>query len=78
MTKLCINPEHLEAVTQKENILRGIGAPAVNARKTHCPRGHPFDGDNLYVKPNGDRQCRICRSVQSKRNNRRFRERLKG
>src|SRR5438445_7913613 len=47
--RLCINPEHLEAVTQKENILRGQGAPAKNARKTHCPQGHPYTANNLYL-----------------------------
>lgn len=32
-----------------------------NARKTHCPKGHPYMGDNLYVDPAGTRQCRKCK-----------------
>lgn len=58
----CCNPGHLEPVTHRENILRGIGPSALNARKTHCPSGHPYSSDNTYIFPrNGSRQCRICR-----------------
>ena len=60
----CVNPRHLEPVTQKVNILRGMGTGAINARKTHCKRGHPFLGKNLRVvigeKQGGDRVCREC------------------
>jgi len=67
----CVNPDHLEPVTPQLNILRGIGPTAVNARKTHCPQGHPYAGDNLrvYTRPNGvtSRYCRTCRSDDSKR-----------
>lgn len=58
----CVNPDHLEAVTLKENTLRGIGPSAVNARKTHCIRGHRLADENLYFYPSrgGDRQCRKC------------------
>lgn len=47
--KSCVNPEHLEPVTAKENTLRGNGQSAVNLRKTHCIRGHRLDGDNLMM-----------------------------
>jgi len=40
----CVNPNHLELVTNKVNCLRGMSAPAKNARKTHCIYGHPFSG----------------------------------
>lgn len=43
----CANPYHLEAVTIRENTLRGISPAAMNAKKTHCKRGHPLSGDNL-------------------------------
>lgn len=33
-----------------------------NAAKTHCKRGHPLDPPNIYVTPNGGRQCRACRT----------------
>lgn len=56
----CINPDHLEAVTPRENILRGEGRAALNARKTHCVNGHPFDEENTYVWRDKQRHCRIC------------------
>lgn len=57
---LCVNHEHLEAVTPKENLIRGVGFSGINARKTHCIRGHELAGDNLYIYPNGGRYCRAC------------------
>ncbi len=60
----CVNPKHLEAVTSRENILRGVGASAKNAKKKACIHGHPFKDENLriQIKPNGDihRCCRVC------------------
>jgi hypothetical protein len=56
----CVRPSHLEAVTFTENVLRGDGPTAKNARKTHCKRNHPLSGENLYVNPQGFRQCRTC------------------
>ena len=58
--RACVYPAHLEAVTIRENILRGNGLAACQARRTHCPYGHPYSGDNLYLKRNGARQCREC------------------
>ena len=52
----CCNPEHLELVTQQINILRGVGPTAVNARKTHCKYGHPFEEHR--------RPCRRCDSIR--------------
>jgi len=57
----CVNPRHLEVVTQRVNMLRGECPSAVNARRTHCIRGHKLSGRNLYVTPTGKRQCRECR-----------------
>lgn len=59
----CVRPDHLEAIDQKTHILeRHNGVTAQNARKTHCPKGHPFVGDNLYIEEQGGgRRCRICR-----------------
>lgn len=62
-TTLCVNPFHLEPVTAKENTRRGRTAEAARhtqLSKTHCPQGHPFSGENLYLKPNGRRECRQC------------------
>lgn len=58
--KACVNPDHLEPVTSRENTLRGIGPSAKNALKTHCYRGHEFLPENTYHYTNGDRGCRIC------------------
>lgn len=38
----------------------------VNKDKTHCPAGHEYAGDNLYVSPRGGRMCRTCRSAQKR------------
>lgn len=56
----CVNPAHMEAVTGRENTLRGEGLAAQNAAKTHCLRGHPLSGDNLLTLKSGERRCRIC------------------
>lgn len=57
----CVNPAHLEIVTPYENSMRGFGVAALNARKTHCPRGHPLSGENLFKQHGGGRGCRQCR-----------------
>lgn len=59
----CVNPVHLEAVTPAENIRRGHGPTAQNARKTHCPQGHLYSPENTYHAPGASgnsRACRIC------------------
>jgi len=58
--RACVNPAHLEPVTHKENILRGKGVTAINAKRTSCIYGHPLSGNNLYIQPNGQRCCREC------------------
>jgi hypothetical protein len=63
---LCVNPSHLEVVTLKENVLRGFGSPAMNARKTHCLKGHPLTLDNVYLY-RGSRSCRMCMRARFKR-----------
>ncbi|MGI5247775.1 HNH endonuclease signature motif containing protein [Dactylosporangium sp. CA-139066] len=54
----CGNPEHLEAVTPRENLVRG-NAGSNQLRKTHCPQGHPYDESNTYHGKKG-RFCRAC------------------
>ena len=56
----CVNPAHLEPVTQRENSLRGVSPAAVNATKTHCPKGHEYTPENTEMD-SGGRRCRICR-----------------
>jgi hypothetical protein len=63
-TTCCVNPDHLEPVTARVNILRGHTLARANAEKTHCKRGHEFTPENTYVqsKRNGrlGRACRTC------------------
>jgi hypothetical protein len=63
----CLNPEHLEAVPHRENLLRGDTITRHNAAVTACPKGHPYSGPNLYVDPRGHRQCRECRRAAQRR-----------
>lgn len=72
---LCALPDHLEAVTLSENTRRQLAATGhANARKTHCPKGHPYDESNTRHATKGTgRVCRICRAASSKA----YRERLK-
>lgn len=65
--RLCVNPWHLDPVTQRENVMRADGPSALNARKTKCLRGHPLDAANTYVCPRGKRECRICRNAATAR-----------
>lgn len=62
--RICVNPDHLEAVTRSENLRRGWAV----RKKTHCRRGHPYSGDNLYLQydkrdNNTYRVCRECRRI---------------
>lgn len=64
----CVNPAHLEAVTTSENLLRGVGVGQANSIKTHCPAGHSYTGENLYVAPSRrNRMCRTCRRERARR-----------
>lgn len=66
----CVNPDHLEAVTHRENILRGIGPSAHNAKKTHCIYGHPFTEDNTSIwntKLGPARRCKECDRQSARR-----------
>ena len=60
-TRACANPDHLEAVPNRVNLLRGEGFVAQEARQTKCKHGHPFDLFNTYFRPDGNRDCHICR-----------------
>lgn len=53
----CVNVAHMELVSGTENVLRGEGPTAINARKTHCKRGHL-----LPQAHNGKRECIECRN----------------
>lgn len=55
----CVNPDHLEAVTHRENIQRGL--TGLHQRlKTHCPQDHEYTKENTYIYSDGHRHCRTC------------------
>lgn len=59
----CVNPDHLRAVTQKENIENTVARGRhFYARRTHCPNGHPYSGDNLCTHTR-QRVCLACARV---------------
>lgn len=76
----CVNPDHLELVTPRENTLRGLDAKAaINARKTHCDKGHEFTKENTYcyvrktpkrnsgkISGRPERMCRCCQRNKKK------------
>lgn len=70
-TRCCVNPAHLEAVSHRENILRGVAPAAEAARRTHCPEGHAYDATNSK----GDRVCSVCARIHQRERSRRFRRR---
>jgi hypothetical protein len=55
----CVNPAHLRAVTQQENLISGEGSTAINFRKTHCKRGHEFTPENTNTMTRW-RRCQKC------------------
>lgn len=66
----CVNPDHLELVSQNENIRRGLSGKINNfqSTKTHCPKGHEYSG----ITKSGYRICRRCRSDQQMQYKRRI------
>jgi len=63
--RACVNPDHLEAVTHRENVLRGENFIARNAKATHCPHGHEYTNENTLYEA-GRRRCRTCRRQRRK------------
>lgn len=67
--KRCVNPDHLVIMTNKDNILLGNCISAINARKTHCIRGHEFNEINTRygkTKSGISRRCRVCQRIRKK------------
>jgi hypothetical protein len=61
--KKCCNPYHLQACTRRENIRE------TSKLKTHCPKGHPYAGENLYLTKENWRVCLECRRTRYKKSN---------
>lgn len=68
--RACCNPDHLEPVSPRENVLRGETIVAANARKTHCGRGHPLISGNLVPSNlrQGSRTCQTCATDRARTN----------
>lgn len=64
----CCNPDHLEAVTTRENAIRGVSPIAKNNKKTHCIKGHELSGANLMMvgKNKAERACITCKRAASR------------
>lgn len=62
--RLCVNPAHLEVVTQRENVMRGLSPAAIQSAKTHCKHGHEFTPENTRTRKagvrSGHRDCKEC------------------
>lgn len=67
----CINPRHLEPVTNQVNCQRGDCGKATGAlyrSKIRCKHGHPFNKENTYIDARGYRACRECKRLWMERN----------
>ena len=70
--RACVRPSHLEPVTLRVNLQRGVWP---NAHKTHCLKGHPYDEQNTYSDSRGWRNCRACQQIANKQSYQRYLER---
>lgn len=57
----CVNPDHLFLGTNQSNMLDASAKGLLNGQGTHCKRGHPFEGENVYTDRRGRRACKACR-----------------
>jgi hypothetical protein len=69
--RACVNPDHLEPVTRRINLLRGKTIPARNAAKTHCAHGHEYSEANTRITPDGSRICKECHRITEQTRRRR-------
>ena len=74
--RACCNPQHLEPVTQRVNILRGRGVTAENIAKDACVHGHRFTVEITIIEKTGGRHCKTCREKHIKAWRERNRDRV--
>ena len=77
--RACVNPEHLEPVTHKENLSRSpITIGRKNSLKSECPKGHRYTQENTYRRPNrfNSRVCRQCAKESSRKSGIKFRMKI--
>lgn len=58
--RACVNPDHLEPVTSRENAVRGAAAAAHGFHAGVCKYGHEFTPENTYATRDGGKNCRTC------------------
>jgi len=58
-----------EGDRKRRNPDGNISPAVLNSQKTHCPNGHPLEGDNLlpYELKQGKRSCRTCKNESNKK-----------
>lgn len=62
--RCCINPNHLEPVTQSVNQIRGLNG-VLRTPTSHCPHGHPMTAENTGVSKGRFRYCRACKTLRT-------------
>lgn len=84
----CVNPDHLFLGSNRDNAIDAAkkgrkrmdlaqqGRVLLQRSKTNCPHGHSYSGDNLYMTPDGRRDCRICRRAADARRKLRKKEKV--
>ncbi len=70
----CVRPDHIFIGTDADNkadmYAKGRhphGETHWLSKVTHCPQGHPYSGDNLYIRNCGRRMCRACNNARRNR-----------
>lgn len=58
--RTCVNADHMELVTNEENLRRGAGYGLRNGMRTTCIHGHEYTPENTYISPCGGIRCRAC------------------
>lgn len=66
-TPACVNPAHLEAVTHRDNVMRGEAPRIVLSRTNRCLNGHSLSAPNVIFDRNGRRRCRTCTNARARR-----------
>jgi hypothetical protein len=62
----CVNPAHLEPVTERENTLRSGSSSAQYAVRTHCANGHEFTPETTAYRKGGARRCKLCKNARER------------
>ena len=65
--KACVNPAHLEAVTNEENLRRGLGFKVINGLDPRCKHGHSYTPENTYRTKRGSVVCRECARIRDRK-----------